>query len=588
MNETLDIKSLHGVLRRQLKKIGIRSRADGPPDEEQWERLLERVNRFYGGSDQERYTLERSLDISSREMHELHNQIAQERDRLHAVLGSIGSAIAHVDANWAVQFHNPAAEVLLGIGDASVGLHLFDVVSFGTIEGGHFDGPVLLEMLSKGTPVDEHDGVVTTVDGRSFPAHFHFNPMYRGAELAGIVVVVTDTTVQKRTEREIREARVETEVARRSERSRGMFLANMSHELRTPLNAIIGYSEMLAEDLQFDDTEVLSDINRILTAGRHLLGLINDILDLSKIDAGKMEISIETFDVRRMLDDVVGGTRPLVAKNGNRLHLEIDHAVGEMRSDENRLRQCLYNLMSNAAKFTNRGDIELRVAVQDERWLAFSVSDSGIGVKPERLEHLFDAFTQADSTTTKRFGGTGLGLTLVKAFCEMMGGTASVESTVGSGSSFTLFLPRDAGKREARVEDEHTWMAGSGTEVVLVVDDDPSVFDLVARWLSREDLRVVGISTAEQAHAAAEEHHPFVILLDVLLPGIDGWTLLKEFKADPVISSIPVVIVTTIDGAQRTARDLQAAAYLNKPMRRDTLLHLVRGFRPPALEASSV
>ncbi len=235
------------------------------------------------------------------------------------------------------------------------------------------------------------------------------------------------------------------EAAEAANRAKSGFLANMSHELRTPMNAIIGYSEMLMEDAEDDGNEdVLSDLQKIHSAATHLLALINDVLDLAKIEAGKMSIYLETFSVPRMVDDVVSTIDNLVKKNGNRLKVEVDAAIGEMRADVTKVRQALFNLLSNAAKFTHQGEIAL--VVQSARasgvdWIQISVSDSGIGIAPEKIEHVFDEFSQADESTTRNYGGTGLGLPISRRFCRMMGGDITVESTLGEGSTFMIRLP---------------------------------------------------------------------------------------------------------------------------------------------------
>jgi signal transduction histidine kinase len=248
-------------------------------------------------------------------------------------------------------------------------------------------------------------------------------------------------TVTQRTE-ELKHA---MEAAEHANRAKSSFLANMSHELRTPMNAIIGYSEMLMEDARDDgNQDAADDLEKIQGAGKHLLSLINDVLDLSKIEAGKVDIYLETFAVPALVADVVSTIDALVKKNHNQLRVEVDPSLGEMRADVTKVRQALFNLLSNAAKFTHRGEIGL--VVQGEReggtdWIRLSVSDSGIGIPPEKLDHVFEEFSQADDSTTRNYGGTGLGLPISRRFCQMMGGDITVESTAGEGSTFTIRLP---------------------------------------------------------------------------------------------------------------------------------------------------
>ena len=253
------------------------------------------------------------------------------------------------------------------------------------------------------------------------------------------------------------------EAAEAANYAKSGFLANMSHELRTPMNAIIGYSEMLMEDAEDEGNDnAASDLKKIHSAGTHLLSLINDVLDLAKIEAGKMDLYLETFEVSIMVEDVASTIDTLVKKNDNRLQVEVDAAIGEMRADITKVRQALFNLLSNAAKFTHEGVIGLVVQKAQKDgvdWIRMSVSDSGIGIPPDKIDHVFDEFSQADETTTRDYGGTGLGLPISRRFCQMMGGDITVESTVGEGSTFIIQLPLEVaeatGESEAAAEEPH-------------------------------------------------------------------------------------------------------------------------------------
>jgi signal transduction histidine kinase len=250
-----------------------------------------------------------------------------------------------------------------------------------------------------------------------------------------------EATVAQRTE----ELRGAMEIAEDANRAKSGFLANMSHELRTPMNAIIGYCEMLMEDAEDDGNQgAVDDLGKIHGAATHLLALINDVLDLSKVEAGKMEIYLETFEIRQLVDEVVNTLDTLVKKNDNRLKVEVDPSLGEMRADVTKVRQALFNLLSNAAKFTRQGEIGLAVRGEQEDgvgWVRMAVSDSGIGIPPEKIDHVFEEFSQADESTTRDYGGTGLGLPISRRFCQLMGGDITVESTAGKGSTFTIRLP---------------------------------------------------------------------------------------------------------------------------------------------------
>ncbi|WP_254565828.1 CHASE4 domain-containing protein [Oscillatoria sp. HE19RPO] len=275
-------------------------------------------------------------------------------------------------------------------------------------------------------------------DGSFVEVEVSANKIYYGQRTA-ISAVVRDITERKQVERELYQAKVTAELANKS---KSQFLANMSHELRTPLNAIIGYSEILQEEAEeLEPEELNADLGKIEAAGRHLLGLINDILDLSKIEAGKMELYLESFEVPVALQEVVFTVQPLLQKNENQLQVDCEPEIGEMYADVTKVRQILLNLLGNACKFTHQGTIFLRVFQKEGEMMVFEVRDTGIGMTPEQLEKLFQPFTQADTSTTRKYGGTGLGLAIAKQFCHMMGGEITVDSEVGKGSTFTIHLP---------------------------------------------------------------------------------------------------------------------------------------------------
>ncbi|MGQ0815482.1 MAG: response regulator [Gemmatimonadota bacterium] len=383
--------------------------------------------------------------------------------------------------------------------------------------------------------------------------------------------------VAKRTV-ELEDAKVAAEAA---SRTKSQFLANMSHELRTPLNAVIGYSEMLmeeAEDAGHDG--YVPDLKKIHGSGKHLLGLINDILDLSKIESGRMELYFETFEVAPMVEEVANTITPLIAKNGSTLELNITPDVGTVRLDQVKVRQILFNLLSNASKFTENGSITLTAARIGDH-VTFRVADTGIGMTREQMDKVFQPFTQADASTSKKYGGTGLGLAITQKFCEMMNGDVELESQLGSGTAFTVRLPVDAdayGTAMTQAPSELPLQLPGTADTVLVIDDDAAAREMLHRMLSKEGYRVLLASAGDEGLRLARDEHPDVITLDVLMAGLDGWGVLTRLKADVTTADIPVLVVTVIDD-RNLGFALGAADYLTKPIERERLADALRRVR---------
>ncbi len=370
-------------------------------------------------------------------------------------------------------------------------------------------------------------------------------------------------------------------------RAKSDFLANMSHELRTPLNAIIGYSEMLQEEMEdLGHTDLIPDLERINSSGQHLLVLINDVLDLSKIEAGKMELFLEDFDIQELVDGVVTGIQPMAAQNSNRVKVNYLNDPGTARADATKVRQSLLNLLSNSSKFTKQGEITLDVSIEasDEgEQVIYKVTDTGIGMTKEQMGRLFQEFSQAETSISREYGGTGLGLALSQRFTQMMGGDITAESTYGSGSVFTIRMPRVVEEAPAAESPDEVAPAASitgkgiGTKV-LVVDDDESVRDLLERFLTKEGYVVSLAPGGRDALKMAKEIRPDVITLDVLMPDVDGWTVLSSLKADPEVKDIPVIMLTIVED-KTTGFRLGADEFLTKPIDRDQLFALLAKYR---------
>ena len=360
---------------------------------------------------------------------------------------------------------------------------------------------------------------------------------------------------------------------------KSQFLANMSHELRTPLNAIIGYSEILQEDAaDLGQDNLVADLKKIESAGRHLLGLINDILDLSKIEAGKMDIYLEDVEIVPLLEEVRSIIVPMAEKNANVLEYRLADNLGSMRTDRTKLKQSLLNLFSNGSKFTENGRLTLSVKrfETDKPMVSFAVSDTGIGMTEEQLGRLFQAFNQADASTTKKYGGTGLGLAITRNFCQLLGGNVTVTSKPGEGSTFTIVLPDSP---VAPVQAKATDAPPLSVEVdsaptVLVVDDDPTARELLSANLKGAGYRLLQASSGDEALSLARSTRPDAITLDVMMPKPDGWDVLSALKADADLRDIPVVIVTMLSD-RGIGLSLGAVEVLTKPVERAQLTALI-------------
>ncbi len=392
---------------------------------------------------------------------------------------------------------------------------------------------------------------------------------------------------RKQTQEELLKAK---HTAEEANRAKSTFLANMSHELRTPLNAIIGYSEMLEEETRDSGKiENVQDLKKIQTAGKHLLSLINDVLDLSKIEAGKMGLHLETFDVSQVIEEMVTTLQSAAAKNANSIHVHLGENVNTMRADVTKVRQILFNLLSNACKFTDHGAIFVdvdQIKVEERNWIQFRVSDTGIGISAKQKENLFHEFAQADASIARKYGGTGLGLAITHRFVQLMKGHINVESEPEKGAIFTVQLPAQVVIETAESAPSEGASDASATfsetktnlDTILVIDDDPSVRDLMSRFLTKLNFRVVAAANGEEGFRLAKQIRPLLITLDVVMPECDGWTVLNRLKSDSELAEIPVIMVTVVDNEAR-GLDLGASNYLIKPVERDRLAVLVEKHR---------
>jgi len=379
-------------------------------------------------------------------------------------------------------------------------------------------------------------------------------------------------------------ARLFSEIEKKSQQletanqHKSQFLANMSHELRTPLNAIIGYSEILQEDVaDLGRDNLVPDLRKIEGAGRHLLSLINDILDLSKVEAGRMDIFLEDVEIVPLLEEVRAIIVPLAEKNGNAVEYRAADNLGSMRTDRTKLKQSLLNILSNANKFTENGRVTLVTERIENGQTAvrFAISDTGIGMSEEQLGRLFQAFTQAETTTSQKYGGTGLGLVITRNFCQLLGGDVTVASKPGEGSTFTITLPdRPTTQPEVKSTDAPQIAGEVHATTVLVVDDDPAARDLLTANLKGAGYRLIHAASGAEALNLARMVRPDAITLDVLMPKPDGWDVLTALKADAQLRDIPVIMVTVLS-ERGIGLSLGAVEVLTKPVDRAQLSALM-------------
>lgn len=432
-------------------------------------------------------------------------------------------------------------------------------------------------------------------NGRTISVEVSNSVIARENGESAVLSIFRDVTERKKAEKKIEEQisvienqNIELAKARdqatEANKTKSAFLANMSHELRTPLNAIIGYSEMLIEEMgDVGKTGYEGDLEKIQTAGKNLLGLINEVLDLSKIESGKMELYLEEFNLKTLVQEVVSTVQPLLGKNENVLVLKMSDELPIVRLDLTKIRQILFNLISNASKFTDHGTITLTTGVllgvdPSSTKIIVKVSDTGIGLTEGQKTKLFMEFSQADSATTRKYGGTGLGLAITKRFCEMMNGSIGVESSPNKGTTFTLVIPHwiedPVGKRSGKIDAERIVKRITANTAVLVIDDDPSVRDLLQRYLAKEGYVVECVSSGEEGLKRAKELIPMAIILDVMMPHKDGWAVLQEIKSDPVLKSVPVVMYTMVD-EKNFGLAIGATEYLIKPVSREKILQVL-------------
>ena len=419
----------------------------------------------------------------------------------------------------------------------------------------------------------------------------HLQMTSKRLDNGGMVQIFSDVTDikirEEKLEQLVKELNEAKDLADAANQTKSQFLANMSHELRTPLNAIIGLTEMLKEDCVDDGLDdFVEPLDRVFSAGKHLLTLINDVLDLSKIEAGRIEIYNETFDLEAVIGEIARTTQPLLDANKNIMAINYEGVVDEVTTDQTRFKQILLNLISNASKFTQNGKISLNISKEkseNREMLSVDVVDTGIGMTDEQLGRLFTAFVQADSSTTRKYGGTGLGLTISKQLAHLMGGDVTVKSTLNVGTTFTVKILLNNISENKNLDQSSAQPIITRTvtseqlnaKTVLIIDDDPTVSGLMERQLLKNGYKVLTAPNGKEGLKLAKEKQPDVITLDILMPEIDGWSTLRSLKADPDVQKIPVIMASILDEKNK-GFSLGAADFLSKPIEKDYLLDAVR------------
>ena len=523
----------------------------------------------------------------------------RSRQLLSEVMERAPVGVALLDSEHRVALMNATFARMAGAKKSGAGLKLSDIAP---ALGGSLDQKLNQALTSDHQVTDlnadsifdvERDGLTQTFKADAFPLRMTDN---EGRDMPGVGIVLTDMTQQRQWENELQDAKDEAEAANRA---KSAFIANMSHELRTPLTAVLGYCELIEEDLRdIGQDAILADLNKININARHLLGLINDVLDLSKIEAQKMDVHAADIDLDKLLSDLQAATGSLVSKKENRLKVTVNTPDQRLHTDDLKIKQILLNLIGNASKFTERGEIALSVTSVDIAGIPcsqFEVSDTGIGMSAEQVSGLFQRFSQADQTTTRKYGGTGLGLALTRALATMLGGTIDVKSEVGVGSTFTLTIPTHYTAPQQAIETIDVASTDTVTASpsakrglsVLVVDDEASARELLSRHLTREGFDVQTAVNGTEALAKIMARRPFAVLLDVLMPGLDGWHVLKAIRSNPETADLPVIMQTVLDD-DTFAYAIGATSFLKKPVKRSDLINVLDPFARSAATHDSV
>jgi PAS domain S-box-containing protein len=490
-------------------------------------------------------------------------EVARQKEYFETFFQYSPAAVVVVDFDGKVISWNPAAQTLFGYTAQEAIGHDVDslVANDPRVEA---EARMYTKKFTGELGRVEVKGTRTRKDGSLVDVEVKGLPIAVEGKMVGLLVIYHDIS-------EIEQAR---RAAEEANQAKSAFLANMSHELRTPLNAIIGFTRIVRrKGEEALPGKQLENLDKVLVSAEHLLGLINTILDIAKIEAGRMELQLSDFNLGSLVEGVLATSQPL-AKPGVQLLSSLPPKLPQMHSDEEKIRQVLLNLLSNAAKFTHEGSIRVNGELKGEM-ISLAVQDTGIGIAPENLAKIFEEFQQADNTTTREYGGTGLGLSISRSLAKLLGGDLTVASVEGQGSTFTLTLPMRLGPAVAVTNDGKEEIAAPSLDpdkpIVLVIDDQPDMFHILQQNLGDAGYQVVGALSGEEGIEKARSLHPFAITLDIMMPRKDGWQVLYELKNDAETKSIPVIILTIVDNKPMGFR-LGASDYLVKPLSEKSVL----------------
>jgi len=492
-------------------------------------------------------------------------------DELRVVVDTIIDAVITIEEHGRICDVNPSAEKLFGYSCKEMVGQNVSILMPEPYHSAH-DGYLQRYLDTNQARVIgfNREVVGQRKNGSTFPMELAVGEAWSG-EKRHFVGIVRDITLRKLREEKLHRSRI---AAQEANQAKSAFLANMSHELRTPLNSIIGFSGILASGMAGEMNEEQSkQLGFIHDSGQHLLALINDILDISKVESGKMELAPSTFTLGKVIDASIAVVQPLAEQKG--LHLLVnatDHPI-EMMQDAGRIKQILLNLLSNAIKFTDQGEVTVAVE-RDRETVTIHVADSGIGIAPQDLEKVFDPFIQVGPQHDNEHPGTGLGLALCRSFLELMGGDITVSSEIGSGTTFTMRLPQRLPQSEAATHPSNPpqTLPNNDQPIILIIDDDTHAQEIKRLHLEAEGYQILQLPDGRHALETIHTYRPDLILLDLVMPEVNGWEVLSQIKQDPDIRHIPVICVSILDGGERTLA-MGAVGFLAKPIDSTVLVH---------------